>query len=246
MHKSLKIIAALTLLWTAGAEAAVISGEKMQLPAKERKVDVTLFRAPGSAPRGSILILHGAGGFERQQAQYNAYAAAVANSGFDAYLVNYRSPADLKKLAAGEDVFKPRFVSWVRLVDDLVDVVKTAKGSNGKVGLIGFSDGGSIANGAAGMDKNVNAAVVYYGADAARFGIEQERFPPMLLLHGEIDGTITWMAAEELAQHIKRMKAPVEFVLFSGERHGFGSDITTRHGGDALKRTLTFFHKNMN
>jgi dipeptidyl aminopeptidase/acylaminoacyl peptidase len=53
------------------------------------------------------------------------------------------------------------------------------------------------------------------------------------------------MNSELLAQHVKSLNAPVEFVLFPGEKHGFGADTTTKHGGDALKRTLAFLHQNL-
>jgi carboxymethylenebutenolidase len=130
-------------------------------------------------------------------------------------------------------------------VDDLADYLKAQKNATGKVALIGFSDGGTLATGAGAMDKNITAAVIYYGMDAANVGIEEDRFPPMLLLHGDADQTITWMNSELLAQHMKELKAPVEFVLFPGEKHGFGADTTTRHGADALHRTLVFLHQKM-
>ena len=237
-------LAALLFIATA-AQADGGAGERTQLPAKERPVQVTLFRAPGTAPRGSVLVLHGAGGFERQIADYNRYAAAVANSGFDTYLVYYRSEDDMKRLAAGENVFEARIGDWVKLVDDLADDLKTRKNSSGKVALIGFSDGGTIATGAAAQDQNITAAVIYYGVDAQNFGIEAKRFPPMLLLHGQDDTTITWMNSELLAQHVKKSGAPVEFVLFPGEKHGFGANTTTKHGADALRRTLAFLHQRL-
>jgi carboxymethylenebutenolidase len=239
-------LAALALLASASlAEAADIEGEQIQLPAKERPVQVTLFRAPGTAPRASVLMLHGAAGWDRQLADYTHYAAAVAASGFDAYLVNYRSDDDMKRLATGENVFEARIFDWAKLVDDLADNLKAQKNSTGKVGLIGFSDGGTLAGGAAALDKNVTAAVIYYGMDAANVGIEETRFPPMLLLHGDADTTITWMNSELLAQHIKSLNAPVEFVLFPGEKHGFGANTSTKHGADALARTLAFLHQNL-
>jgi len=239
------LILAALLFTASAAHAADSAGEKIQLPAKERPVQVTLFRAPGTAPRASVLMLHGAGGFERQIADYNRYAAAVAKSGFDTYLVYYRSEADMKRLAAGENVFETRIGNWVRLVDDLADDLKAQKNSSGKVALIGFSDGGTIASGAAAQDKNITAAVIYYGTDAQNFGIEAKRFPPMLLLHGQDDTTITWMNSELLAQHVKKAGAPVEFVLYPGEKHGFGANTMTKHGADALRRTLAFLHQRL-
>jgi len=101
------IIAAL-LFTAAGVQAKDSAGETIELPAKERPVQVTLFRAPGTAPRASVLMLHGAGGFERQIVDYSRYAAAVANGGFDTYLVYYRSDDDMKRLASGENVFEAR------------------------------------------------------------------------------------------------------------------------------------------
>ncbi len=246
MHSALRAAAVAILLTASTGYAADTTGEKMLLPAKERQVTVTLFRAPGLGPRGSVMMLHGAAGFDRQIADYDRYAAALAASGFDAYLVNYRSDDDMKRLAkGGENVFEARIYDWAILVDNLADYLKAQKNSTGKVGLIGFSDGGTLATGAAALDKNITAAVIYYGMDAANVGIEEKRFPPMLLLHGDADTTITWMNSELLAQNIKSLHGQVQFVLFPGEKHGFGADTTTKHGGDALNRTLAFLHQNM-
>jgi len=243
--KPLNAAALAILLTTSAAHAADMAGEKMLLPAKERQVQVTLFRAPGLGPRASVMMLHGAAGFDRQIAEYDRYAGALANSGFDAYLVNYRSDSDMQRLASGENVFEARIGDWANLVDDLADYLKTQKNATGRIGLIGFSDGGTLSTAASAHDKNITAAVIYYGMDSQNVGIEEKRFPPMLLLHGDADTTITWMNSELLAQHVKALHAPVEFVLFPGEKHGFGADTTTQHGADALKRTLAFLHQNM-
>ena len=245
MNRTLKAAIVALLLTASAGHAADNAGEKITLPAKEHPVQVTLFRAPGTAPRGSVMMLHGAGGFDRQIADYDRYAAAVAASGFDAYLVNYRSDDDMKRLETGENVFEARLYDWARLVDDLADNLKTQKQSNGRVALIGFSDGGTLATGASALDQTITAAVIYYGIDAENFGIEEKRFPPLLLLHGDADMTITWMNSELLAQHVKSLDAPVDFVLYPGAKHGFGADTSTKQGGDALQRTLTFLHQTM-
>jgi carboxymethylenebutenolidase len=245
LPKAAAMAALLFLLTASAGHAADIAGEKILLPAKERPVHVTLFRAPGTAPRGSVMMLHGAGGFDRQIKNYNIYASALANAGFDTYLINYRSDGDMQQLAAGNDIFEDRIRDWAKLVDDLADYLKVQKNSNGKVGLIGFSDGGTLSTAASALDKNVTAAVIYYGMDSALVGIEENRFPPMLLLHGDADQIIPWSQGETLAQHIKALHAPVEFVLFPGEKHGFGADTTKKHGADALNRTIVFLHQRM-
>ena len=247
MNRLLKIAAAALLLTltVSASTAADIAGEKLLLPARERQVHVTYFRAPGAGPRPSVMLLHGAGGFDRQIKSYSHYAAALAREGFDAYLVNYRSDGDMLQLAAGHDIFEDRIADWAKLVDDLADYLKAQKTSNGKVGLIGFSDGGTLTTAASALDKNITAAVVYYGMDSQLVGIEEKRFPPMLLLHGDADQTIPWQQSEALAQHVKALHAPIEFVLFPGEKHGFGADTTTKHGADALQRTMAFLHQRL-
>ena len=57
-------IAIFALLGT--ASAADIQGKQITLPSSERQVHVTQFKAPGTAPRPSVLLLHGAGGFDRR------------------------------------------------------------------------------------------------------------------------------------------------------------------------------------
>src|SRR6266705_154206 len=68
-----------------------IAGKSMTLPATERQVKVTYFRAPGDAKRPAALLLHGDGGFDRRIADYNHYASVLANEGIDAYLFYYYS-----------------------------------------------------------------------------------------------------------------------------------------------------------
>jgi hypothetical protein len=36
-----------------------------------------------------------------------------------------------------------------------------------------------------------------------------------------------------------------DLVIYPGERHGFGSRLTTANGADALKRTIAFLRKQL-
>jgi carboxymethylenebutenolidase len=233
-------IFALAILMAGTAHAAEIAGKDMKLPASERMVRVSYFHAPGESPRPAALLLHGAGGFDRRIKDYNSYASALANAGIDAYLVYYYSDAD----EGGYD-FASRYPAWAKLVDDLADHLLQQPQSNGKVGLVGFSNGGILATGAAALDPRVNAAVIYYGTPPWPLRAPVKHYPPLLILHGDADAIISVSAGKELARDAEALGVPVDLVIYPGEAHGFGSNITAKNGADALARTLAFLQKNL-
>lgn len=228
------------------AWAADVQGQKIMLPAKERQVHVTYFRAPGNAPRPSVLMLHGAGGFDRRIADNSHYAAMLAAQGIDAYLVYYYSDSDDKMMSYGVNVFEDRYPKWAALVDDLADYLLKQKDSNGKVGLVGFSNGGILATGAATLDPKINAAVIYYGTDPWPLGQPAKRFPPLLILHGDADQIIPVDAGKELAAEAKALGAKVDLVIYPGQSHGFGADFAKKDATDALNRTIAFLKRELN
>jgi carboxymethylenebutenolidase len=226
-------------------QAADIQGSKITLPAKERQVHVTQFKAPGDAPRPSVLLLHGAGGFDRRIVDYNRYAATLAKQGIDAYLVYYYSDADDKNMSFGVDVFEQRYPAWAKAVDELADNVAKQKDSNGKVGLIGFSNGGILATGAATLDSNIAAAVIYYGTEPWPLAAPAKRFPPLLVLHGDADQVIPVEAGKQLAALAKKLGGSADLVIYPGESHGFGADFAKKNASDALDRTVAFLRKEL-
>jgi carboxymethylenebutenolidase len=231
--------------FTGLASAADIEGKKITLPSTERAVHVTQFKAPGDAPRPSVLLLHGAGGFDRRLADYNRYASALANQGMDAYLVYYYSDTDDKMMSNGVDVFEQRYAAWTKSVDELAGYLEKQKDSNGKVGLVGFSNGGILATGAATLDPKVTAAVIYYGTDPWPLATRAKRYPPLLVLHGDADQVIPVDAGKELAAEAKQLGAPVELVIYPGESHGFGADFAKKNATDALNRSTAFLRKQL-
>jgi carboxymethylenebutenolidase len=233
-------ILALAVLMAGTAHAAEIAGQETKLPASERMVRVSYFHAPGENPRPAALLLHGAGGFDRRIKDYNSYAATLANAGIDAYLVYYYSDAD----EAGYD-FASRYPAWAKLVDDLADYLLRQPQSNGKVALVGFSNGGILATGAAALDPKISAAVIYYGTPPWPLRAPVKHYPPLLILHGDADAIISVSAGKDLAREAEALGAPVDLVIYPGEAHGFGSNITAKNGADALSRTVTFLQKQL-
>ena len=238
-------IAAGLVFLAPAASAAESSGQKMTLPAKERNVDVTFFRARGDAPRPSVLLLHGANGFDSQIANYNRYAAALADAGLDAYLVFYYSPGDWQRLTRGDDIFAKRFLAWTKLVSDLAADIRKRPDASGKIGLVGFSNGGTLSGGTAALDPTISAAVIYYGAVPFPLETPVEHLPPLLILHGDADAIIPIDQGRRLADLAKSLGGKPELVIYSGEKHGFGSRIDDQNGADALARTIGFLKREL-
>lgn len=232
-------------LFAGNGFAAEIEGQKISLPTPERAVNLTYFRAPGDNPRPAALLLHGAGGFDGQIAAYDHYASELAQNGIDAYLVYYYSAADQQGMRRGEEVFQNRYVAWAKMVGDLADSLKKNKDSNGKIGLVGFSNGGILASGASAIDRNISAAVIYYGGAPWSTLGPVNHFPPLLILHGDADQIIPVREGKMLAQFAQQFGAPVALVIYPGESHGFGSRLQSADGADALTRTIAFLRKEL-
>jgi len=227
------------------ADAADIQGKKITLPSSERQVHVTQFKAAGNAPRPSVLLLHGAGGFDRQLANNERYAAQLAAQGFDAYLVYYYSDRDDELMSHGVDVFEQRYAAWAKTVGELAEYLEKQKDSNGKAALVGFSNDGILATGASTLDPKINAAVIYYGTDPWPLGTRAKRFPPLLILHGDADQIIPVDAGKELAAEAKSLGGPADLVIYPGESHGFGARWDDKNATDAFNRAVSFLKKEL-
>ncbi len=243
--KICSMIALFACVASASANAAEIEGKKMTLPSTERQVAVVQFKAPGVSPRPSVLLLHGAGGFDRRIADYNRYGSALANQGIDAYLVYYYSDMDAKNMSYGVDVFEQRYSAWAKMVGELAEYLEKQSDSNGKAGLIGFSNGGILATGASTLDAKINAAVIYYGTDPWPLGTPAKRLPPLLILHGDADQVIPVENGQQLAALAKKLGAPADLVIYPGEVHGFGADFSKKNARDALDRSIAFLRKQL-
>jgi len=115
----------------------------------------------------------------------------------------------------------------------------------GKIGVVGFCFGGTMANKLAVRLPDLGAAVAFYGqqpsaADAARIKA------PLLLQYASLDTRITggWPAYEEA---LKANQIRYESYIYEGVNHGFHNDTTPRYDEAAAKlawqRTLDFLNR---
>jgi carboxymethylenebutenolidase len=114
----------------------------------------------------------------------------------------------------------------------------------GKIGIIGFCLGGSVAYSAAADLSGLSAAIGYYGGAIVRFADRAPHVPTQLHF-GEKDAGIPLTDVETI-----RSKQPgVEIFIYPGAQHGFGCDERASYdkaSSDlAWSRSLTFFAKHL-
>lgn len=228
-------------------QAAEIQGKEMTLPATERPVKVEFFRAPGNAKRPGVLMLHGGqgwGGAEGRIETFRHYGSELANRGFDAYMVYYYSDQDVAdRKANAPGVSQKRFPAWAKLVSDLTADLKKMPDSNGKVALVGFSNGGNLSAHATPLDPNIDGAVIHYGGVSRVPGFEAKRFPPLLIMHGEADTREPIERGKKLYDVAKALGGDVQFISYPNTNHGFAANFGTHAADDAFQHTVAFLNR---
>jgi carboxymethylenebutenolidase len=196
-------------------------GQNIVLTAKDGfKLDA--YRAdPQGKPRGGVVVIQEIFGVNHHiksltdryaQLGYLAIAPALfdrVEKGFD---VGYDGAAmDKARANAGKANLD------LRLADTqaAIDVAHEA----GKVAVIGYCMGGSIAFLSTTRLSNVAAGVGYYGGQIAQFATEKPKAPVMLHF-GEKDQSIPLTDVEK----IKAAQAGVPIFVYMGAGHGFHCD----------------------
>ena len=124
-----------------------------------------------------------------------------------------------------------------------VQAAVNALRSAGRVGVVGYCWGGSIADLAA-CRTNVDAAVAYYGRQMVNWLTEQPRCPVMYHF-GRKDPLIPM----ELVEQVRAGRPGQELFVYDDAGHGFNCDERPEFHAPsaalALERTLAFFEKNL-
>ncbi len=119
--------------------------------------------------------------------------------------------------------------------------------SNGKVGVVGFCWGGSMAHTLATRVPELAAAVPFYGSAPAPEEATKVK-AAILAQFAETDPRVnaSWPPYEEA---LKANKVPYQAFTYPGTQHGFNNDTTPRYNAEAAKlawsRTVELFKKNL-
>jgi len=130
--------------------------------------------------------------------------------------------------------------------EDLVaaaDYLKSRPDSTGKIGVVGFCFGGTVANTFAVRMPDLAAAVPFYGGQPTAENAAKIKAPLLIHYAGNDDRINAGWPAYEAA--LKANGVKYEMFMYPGTQHGFHNDTTPRYDEAAAKlawsRTVAFF-----
>jgi len=223
-----------------------VDGRSVVFKTIERPLTAEFFATAGEARRPAVVILHGVSGLDAFPAFYRRYAAALAGSGIDAYLLSYYDGFDAlatKSTIAEERraVFNRRIRSWTSSVSEVVGLILVDAQSSGRVGLLGFSQGGFLATAVAAQEKRISALTVFYGGIPSALQNEIAHLPPLLELHGDADRVVPLAEGRALVDLARGLGQAAEMIVYPGAGHGFDGDDAL----DAQRRTIDFLRQRL-
>lgn len=215
----------------------------------ELKVD--LYMPEGTGPFAAILVLHTSGGVRGPDLDY---AKRLMQLGYAALVPYYFAAHNISSPTRASALT----VHAEAILDDLAGSVeylkKNPKIDKSRLGAVGFSMGGYWAM--------VLAAKGYVQAGVSNYGVlsgvrnerEQkyqfaeifnERSAPVLIMHGEKDGTQTVRGARRLSELLQQRKLAYEMQLYPDADHDYdrGPKYDSVEAKDSWNRAQAFFGK---
>lgn len=176
---------------------------------------------PEGKPRGAIVVIQEIFGVNHHiRSVTNRYAqlgyVAIAPALFDRGEKNFQSGYDASEMDKARGMTQKISLD-LRLADTqaAIDAVKSV----GKVAVIGYCMGGSIAFLSTTRLSGVSAGVGYYGGQIAQFASEKPK-APIMLHFGEKDQSIP---LTDVAK-IKEAQPGAPIYVYMGAGHGFHCD----------------------
>jgi carboxymethylenebutenolidase len=245
-RKALAMLAAILLTVHAGTSARADV-----LEAATPVANTLFFPGAGGAQHASAILVHGYRCIEECMPAFKRYAHALNAQGIDVYFVPYYDDSDRRSLDAGTLDQKPaylaRFKAWTGKIRAVARQVKSQQRSDGRVALVGFSQGGRLAIASAANNPDIEAMVVFYARLPRADELEADitALPPTLLLHGSNDTAVPLAHGEAIHGKVRSLGAARGMVVYPGAGHGFDFSESSEEALDARKRVVEFIRDQM-
>lgn len=220
-------------------------GSMIELTAADGHKLAAYVAAPAGKPRGGIVVIQEIFGVNSHiRAVADGYAAdgyhVVAPAMFDRVQRGYDTGYNQDEIQAGIKIMNA--LDWGNTMLDAAAAIASAEAA-GKVGIVGFCWGGTVAWVAAGRLKGLACAAPYYGGGMPGF-IGEKPACPVMCNFGEKDQSPTIEQAKQIvAAH------PSIAAHFYPAGHGFNCDQRGSFDAPSAKlareRTLAFFRQHL-
>ncbi|MGA8050255.1 MAG: dienelactone hydrolase family protein [Burkholderiales bacterium] len=218
-------------------------GKMIELTASDGHKFAAYRADPAGKARGTIVVIQEIFGVNSHiRSVTDGYAAdgylALAPAMFDRAQRNYDTGYSQPEIQAGVAVMQK--LNWDQTLLDVSAAINAVK-SAGKVGIVGYCWGGTVAWVAAARLAGLACSAPYYGGAIPNFISEQPKCPVMFHF-GEQDHSITLEQAKKVAA-----AHPTATAHFYPAGHGFNCDQRGSYDAASAKlargRTLEFFRK---
>jgi dienelactone hydrolase len=194
-------------LWAASRYSATF----YRSAGKKIAIEVYSPKEPAGAP--AVLILSGAGGWRSRNFQYADEAGMLAGRGYRVYLPDYLAATNHSS-ARPDD----HYPIWVRAIEDALGYIRE---QTGRVALIGYSLGGSVALAVATQNPTLAGVICWSGSLPDRYFHQLSRMPHVLWIHGADDRLIPVSDAQQFQKLCAMRRLSCEMKLFPRETHVF-------------------------
>lgn len=221
-------------------------GKFIELAASDGHKFAAFVAEPAGKARGGVVITPEIFGINAHiQSVADGFAAdgfrAVAPALFDRAQRNFDTGYSQPEIQAGVAIMQ-KLDSDKTLLDIDAAVAEAKKG--GKVGIVGYCYGGTVAWHAAARTPGLACSVPYYGGGI--FGlIKEQPKVPVMCNFGETDHSPTL----EQAKAIVAAHPEITAHFYPNAGHGFNCDHRASYNAEAAKlarqRTIEFFNKHL-
>lgn len=231
------LICSVLLLVAPVAPSAAYKSEWVSFPALEEfngrpvKLDGLVYRPTGKGPFPALVLMHGCSGMFASSGEvtrsYLHWAELLAGNGYVALLVDSFNPRGYSRICELQQ--RPIRESRER-VQDAYAALKWLEMqefiAKGRVGLIGWSNGGTgtlYAMRSTQQHRGFRAAVAFYPGcrTLSRSQTPYAPYAPALILTGEADDWTPAKYCVALTEVAKKQGAPLEIVVYPGAHHAF-------------------------